>query len=236
VVENELQIIHVGVGKNQTKTLGFELHKQMKKTILIIGIVGLMLLSTVTAFRDVTCGHGMIGGLCHENELQDEFNQLENMVNNLEYLTEDDKTELQEDLNDLANEVTRLRQVSFISDRILLFKIKTNERKIHRMKHRLNNLDNRLDVEEAEVDQVGGGTSFRRVERWALNDFTEWLKGLFASHDQADKCMAYAKHNGDSDWDMINWQGLEKAERTGETQYPQEGVECHNGMSKCIIN
>ena len=58
MVENELQIIHVGVGKNQTKTLSFEDGgKQMtsfNKCVIVMGIITKKPRSTLTEISEQT--------------------------------------------------------------------------------------------------------------------------------------------------------------------------------------
>ena len=208
----------------------------MNKTILLIAIMSMVTLGTVHGdFREVTCGFGSIGGMCHETELQDEFNEVVDLIDDLEdaqLATDDEISDLWQQLDNIQDETQRQRWV----DRMHDFKLFVHDMKIHR-------LETRMTAQESKVDRVGGGINTGELgallfgDKWFFRQavsFIDKLKEIFATHEDLEAVRAECNHPGASQWDLDNYAALYKADRTGEPVY-LDGRVCRPGADRCIL-
>ena len=208
----------------------------MKKAILLTAIVSMVMLQGVAAdFREVTCGHGSIGGLCHETELQDEFNEVAGLLDDLEQqqlVTDTEINDLWDELGDIQDIVNRQRWV----DRMHDFKLMVHDFKIHK-------LENRITTEESKKDNVGGGINSGELGELLFNDkwffrhavsFLDKLKEIFVTHEDLEAVKAECMHPQASQWDLDNYAALYKADRIGKPVY-LDGRVCMPQADRCIL-
>lgn len=168
-----------------------------KSMIYIVGVV-LMMSFTTAHFRDVTCGPG--NSYCQEEELQDEFNEVDHIVDDVE----DDVDDLEDRVDDTENDIDNLdiKQGKIIvhvkeaeqdiddleaKDKQLSKKIKKVKKQSETGDQEINDyLDSRSP--SWDNDKVGGGgTTISRVKMYLFREFIPFLKTIFTTHDESDE-------------------------------------------------
>jgi hypothetical protein len=158
------------------------------RQIYLMGLIALLLVSPTIAFREVTCGHGQIGGLCHERELQDEFDEVHQLILDIEdneWATQDDIDDLWLELDSIQEELDRQKWM----DKMLLLKTKCNKHKIKKLSNYV-----RMNEDRWSQDTVGGNglstddlakklsgnKKLFRVYPW----YVDYLYTIFVTHQQ----------------------------------------------------
>jgi hypothetical protein len=122
----------------------------MNKTIYTILFFACLMCATVAAdFREVDCGYGWIGGLCHETELQDEFDDVDDRV------------------DDLDDDIDRVERKSKKRDRQIRGDLNDLDEYVD------------SNSEKWSEDRVGGGVSFKNVKNYLYSEFLDFLHTVF---------------------------------------------------------